>query len=185
MRLAACRAARALSRGTAGREQSQASLFLFKSHKAKPLYEKTHPAWISAFKQEVTSLTDLTAKEPAGLELDLEPVLYSPCPRRSSFSRQALPFPRLSQPQPTLLPTAEGPGQPPAAPAPSLGPQSHSVANLAQLLPRVGGAPGLSRKLAASPLTEPLSSPLPSPPLPCSSPSGRQGGCGGARCPIS
>lgn len=35
--------------------------FFLKSHKAKPLYEKTHAAWISTFKQEVTSLTDLTA----------------------------------------------------------------------------------------------------------------------------
>lgn len=51
--------------------------FFFKSHLAKPLYGKRHPAWTWTFKQEVTSLTDLASMEPAGFGLDLEPVLYS------------------------------------------------------------------------------------------------------------
>lgn len=95
----------------------QVFFFFFKSHEAKPLYGKKHAAWTSTFKQEVTSLTNLAIMEPTGLDLNLEPVLYSPC----LYSVPPLPpcrpcLSHISEP-PSRSPThggGAGPALPPA-----------------------------------------------------------------------
>lgn len=76
-----------------------------------------HSSWISAFKEGLTSLAKLASSEPAGLELDLEPVFYLSC---------------------LLCPSSSSPTRPafsPVSGSPGLGPPSGSVGDLAQLLP--------------------------------------------------